>query len=90
MYASPAGLERDRRAQMSKLLAWERTQGQPNIAGIEWTPVRRIRDELQQGIIATIDFGHRLALRVTTGGARARYSRSRSRGDGKSARGRGG
>ena len=44
----------------------------PNIAGIEGTPVRRIQDELQQGIITTVDFGHRLAFRATTGGAHVR------------------
>ena len=45
--ASPANLERDRREQIDGPPLWERAQGQPNIAGIEWTPVRRFQDELQ-------------------------------------------
>merc|ERR1711888_583465 len=48
--ASAENRERERREQISKLLLWEKAQGQPNTTGIGWIPIRRIQDEVQQGI----------------------------------------
>ena len=83
----PIGQERGWREQVIKLLLWERVRGQPNITGIGWTPARRIQDELQQDMITTIDFGRRLALRITAGGARAGYISGRGGAIGKKTRG---